>query len=56
YHSIDIPNIIDRFEHLVLLNRDDMIQSNPDLLSNIEEESSFSVYFSHHSTKMIDCL
>ncbi|CAF1355441.1 unnamed protein product [Rotaria sordida] len=70
YHSIDIPNIIDRFEHLVLLNHNDMIQvrnlygyfnkftnqSNPDLLSNIEEESSFSVYFSYHSTKMIDCL
>jgi len=66
FHSIDITNIIDLFKFLVLPNREDMIrardlydyfnkftnQLNPDLLTNIEEENSFGVYFANHSTKM----
>ncbi|CAF1448881.1 unnamed protein product, partial [Rotaria sordida] len=67
YHSIDIPNIIDRFEHLVLLNRNDMIQvrnlygyfnkftnqSNPDLLSNIEEEKPFFTGLNDYEVKLV---
>ncbi|CAF3342468.1 unnamed protein product [Rotaria socialis] len=70
FHCIDIPNMIVLFEYLVLLNREDMIrarslydyfqkfthQSNPDILTDIEAENSFGVYFASHSTKMTNIL
>ncbi|CAF4676762.1 unnamed protein product [Rotaria sp. Silwood1] len=70
FHCIDNPNMMDLFEFLVLPNREDMMrarnlyeyfnkfthQSYPDLLTNIEEENSFGVYFASQSTKINNCL
>ncbi|CAF1024726.1 unnamed protein product [Adineta steineri] len=70
FHCIDIPNILDLFEYLILTNRDDMIrarhlydyfkkclhQSYPDILTNIEDENSFGVYFASQTSKMNKCL
>ncbi|CAF4113732.1 unnamed protein product [Rotaria sp. Silwood2] len=70
FHCIDIPNMMDLFEYWILPNREDMIRardlyeyfnkfkhkSYPDLLTNIEAENSFGVYFAAQSTKINNCL
>ena len=69
-HRIFSSPILDLFEFLVLPNRDNMVQarqlydyfnrfihlSNPDILTDIDTETSFGVYFAAHSTKMNNIL
>ncbi|CAF1260924.1 unnamed protein product [Rotaria sp. Silwood1] len=70
FHSLHIPNILELFEFLVLPNREDMIRAHnlyiyftefnnrlyPDLLSNIESNNAFGVYFAYHSPQMNDAI
>ena len=69
-HSIHIPNILELFEYLILPNGNYMMrayqlynyfqkfnnQSYPDLLSNIDTEHAFGVYFAKHSLTMRNIL
>ncbi|CAF4978148.1 unnamed protein product, partial [Rotaria sp. Silwood1] len=65
-HAIEIPHLMNLFEFLILLNRDDMIRardlydyflefndkSYPDLLSNIDSQNAFGVHFAEQSVEI----
>ncbi|CAF4388799.1 unnamed protein product, partial [Rotaria magnacalcarata] len=69
-HSIEIPNLMDLFKCLVLPNRDDMKRAHslycyfsefsqkpyPDILTNINCDDAFGVYFASHSSTMKESL